>query len=256
MTAHLEPIDKRKVVLVTTTFTTTMQDPRVLLALETCREAKSAGYQLIVVDGSPCSRFKIALRETGVTVIEQTEPGMGSSRRQCLRAGLDTGAKVVVWLEPEKCPWVPLLDRCIEPVLNGPFHVVIPRRYSLASYPQYQAWSEYQANWILGNITGRPDLDFYFGPRIMDREAAHVMSTYRPDATLVQGDNWEILFLPLLEYMRRGWNIGSVTVDYVHPPEQLTEDDEKMRTKRDKQRNDLVTAMHREAQRLGIQGLK
>jgi hypothetical protein len=49
--------------------------------------------------------------------------------------------------------------------------------------------------------------------------------------------------------------VKSVVVDYVHPKEQLVEDDDTMRAKRDKQRIDLVTAMMQEAKRLNFKGL-
>ncbi len=83
----------------------------------------------------------------------------------------------------------------------------------------------------------------------MNRQAAMIMAEYQP---IHYGDNWEILFIPLLRFMAGGIPIDSVIVDYVHPVEQLIEDDESMRSKRDKQRIDLVSAMQREAVRLGL----
>ncbi len=238
-----------RIVLVTTTFSKSVEDVRAQLALKTCRAARDNNYRIIVVDGSPCEEFKQALRETGATVIDQKKPGMGQSRRECFDAGLSTGADVIVWLEPEKYTLVPLLGPCVSPVLSGEVDVVIPRRRNLDGYPQYQHWSELRANWELGNITKRFDIDFYIGPRIMNRQATMIMAEYQP---IHYGDNWEILFIPLLWFLTGGVSIDSVIVDYVHPAEQLIEDDESMRSKRDKQRIDLVSAMQREAVRLGL----
>ena len=103
-----------RVVLVTTTFSPSIDDMRGRLALKTCHMARECDYSIIVVDGSPSQEFKQALRETGATVIDQKEFGMGASRRETLNAGVAYDAEVVVWLEPEKHPLVPLLDVCIE----------------------------------------------------------------------------------------------------------------------------------------------
>ncbi|HRH22394.1 MAG TPA: hypothetical protein PLB51_00175 [Candidatus Paceibacterota bacterium] len=238
-----------RIVLVTTTFIKSVDEVRAQLALKTCRTARDNDYPIIVIDGSPCEEFKQALRETGATVIDQEKPGMGQSRRECFNAGLATEAEVLVWLEPEKYTLVPLLGPCIARVMRGATDVVIPRRRNLDGYPQYQHWSELRANWELGNITKRFDIDFYIGPRIMNRQAAMIMAAYQP---IHYGDNWEILFIPLLWFLTGGVAIDSVIVDYVHPVEQLIEDDESMRSKRDKQRTDIVSAMQREAVRLGL----
>ncbi len=240
-----------KVVLVTTTFSTSLTDIRAKLALRTCREAAKHDYHIIVVDNSLCGEFKETLRATGAEVLPQQNPGMGNSRRECLRAGLNTGAEVIVWLEPEKYPLVSLLEPCIEPI-GELADVVVPRRRNLENYPKYQQWTEFSANWELGNITGRPDLDLFSGPRIMSRKAAEMMAEYQGE----RGDNWEILFIPVLWYLQTGMRVKSVVVNYVHPIEQRSEDDELMRHKRDQQRHNLVSAMAAEAALLSnISGL-
>jgi hypothetical protein len=248
---------KSKVVLVTTTCSQSVNEMRAKLAIKTCWAARDNGYKIIVVDNSPSLDFKEALREAEAEVIDQKLPGMGQSRRECIYAGLNTEAEIIVWLEPEKYTLVPLLEPCIYPVLCGEASVVIPRRRNLDSYPQYQQWSEYAGNWSLGNITGRPDLDFYNGPRVMSRNTASILMSYNANflSKHSYGDNWEILFIPILWLLKCGPVVKSVTVDYIHPIEQLVEDDEIMRAKRDKQRRDLISTVALEAKRLGIKGL-
>lgn len=244
---------KNDVVLVTTTFSMSMDDIRVSLALKTCRAAREHGYKMIVVDGSPCEEFKAALRETGAQVLDQQEPGMGQSRRECMKAGLASDAQVLVWLEPEKYPLVSLLASCIQPVVDGEAKLVIPRRESLASYPRFQQWSEELGNLILGKITRRPDLDFYSGPRIMDRETAGIMSKYDGTALgqKMYGDSWHILFIPVLWFLHDGFLVKSVTVPYEHPPEQTAaEATHEWNLKREKQLRELVEDMMSEDQRL------
>ncbi len=240
--------------LVTTTFSPSLSDMRGQLALKTCRAARDCGYTIIVVDGSPSQEFKAALRETGAAVIDQKMPGMGQSRRECINAGVDSAADVIVWLEPEKHPIVSLLDACIEPVISGKADVVIPSRNTFTNYPKYQAESESRGNAAMGELIGRSDLDFYIGPRVLSYDAAREMAFYdgKIGDEQVYGDKWEILFIPLLWFVDWGWKIASVPVDYIHPIEQFVEDDDMMRKKRDEQREILVSAMTAEAKRLKL----
>jgi hypothetical protein len=229
---------------------------RAKLAIKTCQAATDHGYTIVVVDGSPSSEFKAALRGAGAIVCDQIQSGMGASRREALRAGLDfmVDASVVVWLEPEKYPIVPLLEDSIGVVINERAEVVIPYRLTFTNYPAYQAESEVKANAEIAMFTGRRDLDYYIGPRIMTRRAAELMAEYdgKIAGQQVYGDKWEILFIPLLWFMAKGWWIDSFAVDYIHPIEQLVEDDDAMRAKRDEQRKVIVGAMRQEAVRLRL----
>lgn len=243
---------REDVVLVTTTFSKTLDDVRAQLALKTCRSARENGYPIIVVDGSPCQEFKTALRETGATVINQQKPGMGQSRREAFRAGCATGAKCITWIEPEKYTIVHLLQESVNLILEGKADMVIPRRQNLDNYPHYQQWSEYVGNWKISNITGRHDLDLYIGPRVLSRNTTALMELYEPEGIdKTYGDNWEILFIPVLWALNMGWRVSSVLVDYIHPDEQKSEDGPDMMAKRDTQRHELIRVMEKEAVRIG-----
>ncbi len=236
-------------VLVTTTFSKSAEDLRFQLALKTCGAARKAGYPLIIVDGSPDERLRDLLRVCGATVYKQEEPGMGASRREALQAGLATEADVIVWLEPEKYPFVPLLKPCIDMVRAG-IDIVVPSRKSLESYPMYQELSELRTNRELGRITGSHDLDLMFGPRVMSRTGAELLLSYTGQAG---GDNWELTFIPILWVLKRHlMSVNSVVVDYVPPPEQTAAEqgDEEMNKKRDTQRHTLVNGMQRAAEYL------
>lgn len=242
-------------VLITATHYKSPQDLRFQLALTTCLAANKAGYSLIVVDGSTDPSIKKELRHAGATVYEQTEPGMGASRRQAIRVALDTfNAQELAWIEPEKYPLVPLLTPCFELVESGIYDVVLPTRESLESYPKYQELSELRANRAIGLMTGRPDLDFYFGVRVMNRHGAQLFLSYDGHA----GDEWHLFFLPLVSAIaKKSHRIGQRRVAYIHPPEQTAaeEGDEMMDRKRDRQREVLVSALRDEAERQSLVGL-
>lgn len=237
-----------RAVLVTTTFFKPPQDLRFGLAVKTVDAARACGYPIVVVDGSPDPQIREILTQHGALVIEQTEAGMGKSRRQAIGAGIDQyrDADVIVWLEPEKHTLVGLLGPCIQPVADGTFDLVIPYRKSLESYPPYQAVSERLANAALAALTGRPDLDLYIGPRVMSRAVAeqHFLGY---DGKY--SDQWESIFIPVLKALKTGERVGSVEVDYVHPPEQTAAEtgDVEMDGKRDRQRTLIVANMARAA---------
>lgn len=243
--------------LVTTTFfpkkPTDVERVRATLTVSTVKEASRLGYQIIIVDGSPDTNFKEELRALGATVITQIGSGMGASRREAIHAGLLTQKPVVVWLEPEKWPMVVELEKCITDVIEGRADVVIPFRKTFTNYPDYQRRSEVQGNAEIAHITGRYDLDYFVGPRVMNRRAAIIMATYDSNAAAKVGigDKWEILFVPIIEFFHNGMKVTGVFVDYVHPSEQSVEDDAYMRSKRDEQRKCLVGAIAITAKILG-----
>src|SRR3989344_5664288 len=151
--------------------------------------------------------------------------------------------EAIGWVEPEKHTLIQHIPTLMGPVITDQCDMVIPQRISLETYPAYQRDSELEANRELASITGRPDLDLMSGPRFMNRKAAEIMAAYDGE----YGNNWEILFVPVLHMLKAGLRITSVPVPYEHPEEQRAEDDEAMRRKRDIQREVLVAAMKKAA---------
>ncbi len=241
---------KPKTVLVTTTFSKSVEELRSQLALNTVRATREAGHDIIVVDGSLDQKFKDALSGAGAIVHEQKEKGMGSSRRQCIQAGLDAGAECIIWLEPEKYPFVPFVPDLVKKLRTSVPHLIVPRRRNLDGYPPYQHFSELRLNHELGNITGRPDLDLSIGPRVFNRLAANYFLDYKGE----RGDQWESIFIPVLRALYDGVLIESFIVGYVHPPEQTAAEleDEEMNHRRDLQRKSLIRAMSEEKEFLGF----
>ncbi|MEN9524563.1 MAG: hypothetical protein RL536_632 [Candidatus Parcubacteria bacterium] len=240
-----------KICLVTTTFYQNVSDVRFGLALKTCQAAREAGYQIHIVDGSSNPEISSLLRQAGANVEAEKVKGMGASRRQCFKMGLDSGADVIVWLEPEKGPFVPLIGPCVEMV--GECDIVFPGRMDLVSYPRYQQLSEHRAMWKIGWLTSRPDIDWMFGPRVLSRKGAELLMSYDGSC----GDTWHILVIPVLWALMNGVKVGSKLVNYIHPAEQTAaeEGDEEMDRKRDHQRKVLEEAVETEMMLLRQQQL-
>lgn len=242
--------------IVGTTFSKTTDDLRFQLNCETVKNAVALGFQVYVVDGSPIKEIGEALAARGAIVFPQREPGMGRSRSQCLNEGLDLGFDIICWTELEKTDMPNHLAGCITPVEWNDYDMIVPRRDNLETYPDYQHWSELRANWEIGHITGRPDLDLMVGTRIMNRRAAIRMANYQGEPGKF-GDDWQILFHPVLDMIaNREFRVGSVTVPYRHPAKQTAaETGETWNRKRDKQRLDLVNEMRLRATLLKWKGL-
>lgn len=229
-------------VRVVTTTLAEIDDPRVGFAVRTIKAVRElTGQQLIIVDGSK-PLTKGVFESAGAEVHDQV-PGstMGASRRQAIQLGLDAGAQVIVWLEPEKYPMVPFLPQLVAPVLSDDFHLVIPRRRSLQSYPAYQMAKELEGNWQAASMTGRPDLDLWSGPRIMNRRVAEIFTAYKGQYR----DRWESIFVPAVWALLMDFRVGSVEVDYVHPFEQAMQEDgsPEFNRKRDVQLEDILAAI-------------
>ncbi len=240
---------KLKAVVATTTFNKSTEELCSKLALKTVKAATYAGYDIVVVDGSPDKKMREALEIAGAIVHEQKERGMAASRRQALAAAFDLGADVAIWLEPEKYPLIPFIASILPLMKTDEPHIIVPCRKSFDGYPPYQALSEVRLNQELGRIIGRSDLDLSFGPRFINKKAAHYFLDYRDE----RGNKWESIFIPVIRALHDGVEVGVPTVDYVHPPEQTKEEieNEEMNKKRDVQREDLIKAMSNEVATLG-----
>ncbi len=148
--------------------------------IDMAKEARRRGYQMVVVDGngqyaSP-EAFRDELRNLGVKVIEQTEPGMAASRRQDIKAGSELpDAKVVVWSEEKPSL---LEDNDPEtlagPIIRGEAEIIIYNRgkEGMASYNPGQAKWENKANEIWNKVLKAQGLteegewfDAWSGPR-------------------------------------------------------------------------------------------
>lgn len=233
--------------IATTTFYTSPDDLRFKLATKFVKEAVKAGHEVVIVDGSPLPEIGEQLRNLGASVCAQREKGMGPGRREALRLASDSD--VIAWVEPEKHPLVPFLEVLAEKVRAGA-DMVIPRRRSLGSYPKYQEISEHKGNWEAGSMTGRPELDLWFGPRVMNLKGLSHFLAYDG----LYEDRWDSIFIPVMWAIADGSRVVSHTVDYVHPAEQTAaeEGDATMDKKRDVQLESLLQAIGAECSKLGL----
>lgn len=234
--------------IATTTLYERSDEVRFPLALDMFKKARDWGYKVFVVDSSPDHWVREAFEDFGVIFLPATGSTMGSKVRQSIMAALKKD-RVIVRMEPEKAPLVPLLGEAISIMNEGKTDLIIPRRNNLDSYPLYQQVCELRGNWQAGTFTGRPDLDLWFGPRIMNRRGAELFLEYPGD----HGDHWDSIFAPIPPAIDR-YKVRSIPVDYQHPPSQTAAEtgDEAMNRKRDQQLRELVDVIRFECGKLGL----
>jgi hypothetical protein len=232
------------------------------LAIETLRQAKEKGYQLMIVDGGSSESFKNHLKGLGVDVHNQMEGGMSASRRQTFKeAAILPGVEVICWIEPEKVSMIENINKAAKPIIEGDADIVIPARTaeSFKTYPEQQVISEQKLNRLFSTIlrlTGlwpknSPDMDSSFGPRIFknDPEILNIFTCQfklKENSRLAQAvkpDNYSnAIFFPIMLALERKLRVVSSPVDYVHPKIQTEYEtgNAEYERKRIDQKNDIV----------------
>lgn len=202
---------------------------RAELSKKTIKLARKLGYEIVVVDGGSPDKLLREFGNCGAKLHLQKTKGFGNSRREAIWYASNLGKDVIVWMEPEKAPYIPEIAKTVRPIVNGSADMVVPKRKSLKSYPSMQQSLERAGNLLWEKLTGL-DLDVCFGPKAWRRE----LSSYFLDYGGEYGDAWGIIFIPVMDAISDGKRVISVEVDYTHPPEQtkVEEDDLEFHLKR------------------------
>ena len=203
----------------------------------------------MVVDGvgefaSPHS-FRDELKNRGVKVLEQEEPGMAASRRQVIRAGSELpGVKFLVWSE-EKPSLLEdnTLEVLVGPIARNEADIVIYDRgeKGMASYNKEQTDWEIRNNQTLDAILVAEGLkpkrsvvlDMTSGPRairnepkitnlfmqvyqfgkVTDESRARAVEMHKR----INPERWSnSLFLPVIAAFHKGYRVASQPITYVH----------------------------------------
>jgi glycosyltransferase involved in cell wall biosynthesis len=210
--------DAEKIVLVTSTRyrSDSLSDTiRSELALSLVKQAKELNYSVIIVDDNSPEPLIKEFQTNNAQVYQQERKGMGNARRQAFSLAYDSGKEVIVWLEPEKDSFVRHIGKCAKPILKGNAGVVIPRRKSLDSYPEFQRISETEGNNFFKEIT-QASFDVFFGPRLFQRKLSHYFINY--DGRY--GDLWESINIPIVEMVFKKERIREIIVDFEYPSQQ------------------------------------
>jgi hypothetical protein len=240
------------IAVATATFYRDPADVRVTMALETFEALVAAGHPVVCVDGGSPTKIVQQFIDLGVIVLPEGGRSMGAGRRLALaQAGHMAGPDgVVVWMEPEKLPFVQFLSEVAEPIFAGLADLVIPKRSSMHTYPHEQQHAEALGNATVYNLTGR-HWDFWFGPKVMNQRALQLFLDYEGK----YGDKWDAIMIPSLRAIASSdYRVRSVEVNYLHPKGQTEQEEgnNNFVMHRVGQLANIVPAITQEAVELGI----
>lgn len=220
------------IALVTTTFYKEETELRCQLAFDMAKTAQEAGYTLVVVDDSPNPSIREKLKAFGAKVFPQLHRGMGPPRREVyfhatevLKSLGSSEKRIIIWLEPEKGNLIRFIPDIVKPILNREVDVVVPQRTerSWESYPSFQHKSESQGNQSVATLSGRDDLDVFFGPVASTTDAANLVIKSDPKSQEIE-DKYVPQYLAAMA-LQKGLTVGSVKVDFIYSPEQKNEEE-------------------------------
>lgn len=156
--------------------------------------------------------------QAGVQTLQMESLSVGITRRAALSAALalvpERGPSAVVWTEPEKVEVGKFLDAITRPVLDGAVDVVIPRRAHMLSYPSWQVSWEQTGNAMSSRVLGE-ELDYFFGPRVLNKKAATYFLQYPGQQEV--SDAWDSVYSPLVDCKLAGLKFGEVVIDFNYP---------------------------------------
>lgn len=211
------------------TFYPNLQDVRLQLGLDACRQAKNHGVPLLLIDASPPD-VKAALLEAGATaVIPQTFKGRkGAALRECIhvaRSVLDDDG-VIAFQELEKVDMIAQQRSVAQELWRSGLDVIVPKRADdafKATYPIEQYHQEKFANLYLDSLgvaAGLPDgIDWTMGPvALRATMAKHWLND--------DGELWDAQIVPYVRAARwHGAKVGSIELEYHHPPSMKAEEE-------------------------------
>jgi len=230
------------IVIATSTFYPAKKDKiRIALSKKTFQKARSLGYLIVAVDGGSPKTLTSEYEKLGARVFCQEKPGMGNGRRQAISLATEMSNNIVVWMEPEKAPFVSQIESLSSLLEKQAAGIVIPKRKSLSSYPFVQQQTEMLGNLFWKELT-QSDLDVYFGPRVWKKEISEYFLKYNGE----YGDLWDSTFIPIMNAIAEGKKVISGEIDYKHPPEQAEQEKNNLPfwEKRFEQLDKLSTNIH------------
>lgn len=178
---------REDIAIATATFYKNVNDARLPLAIKTIQNATAAGHIIVVVDESPdLNVSKLIEKETAIEVHRVCGwkfKGMANSRRHALELAAKK-AEIIVWMEPEKYPFVEFVLELAKVLIAQGADMLVPTRISVEGYPIIQQMFERINNALLELVAGQK-IDHCVGVRVMNRRAVKYILDYRSKV----GDN-------------------------------------------------------------------
>lgn len=236
--------NKNSVVVAITTFYPKPEGVRFNLALQTIRNAVTAGHAVVVVDSSPLE-VREELQQAGGRVFPQLHTGLGPAKRESFFHALEIcnqkNRVAVLACEAEKdlSQFIPQL---VAPLIKDEANVVVMNRTDEGwnSYPEFQRESERKGNAVFLRVTGL-ELDIFAGPVLFGTEASRCFLNQIPGK--IGFPDTYVQHLGIIAALAIGFSIKSVTVDFRYPIEQREEEEKSFNEIIHKKRIDQLTTL-------------
>ena len=216
----------KNVIIATTTFYSSLKEPRLDYCSKLINSAKNDGYRIFILDGSPEPEIDQYLKSLGAEVFKATSKGMGPSRRELFaEVRVSMPPDIILWTEPEK-DLVNIIPQLVEPIINDKADVSVMRRSqkSLDSYPKFQVGSEMQGNECFKEATGI-DADIFSGPIAFRKKLLPYYINFDHTRYGNRVPDTYIQHFATIEVARDMYRIASPEVDFIYPPEQKEEEE-------------------------------
>ncbi len=219
--SEIDRINKCVSMATTTLYNPSIESDRIRLKLaeKAMMDARKRGLEVACVDGGSPEEFLKNLRSYGVRVFMQEEKGMGNSRRQAIREAANIGKGIIALSEPEKLGYIQYISKTARPILENRADIVSPSRTSLSSYPLFQQYTETLGNMFWEKMTGIK-LDMWFGPQTFSKDC---LRYYLGETSLEKDNPFDYVnLIPILNALSEGRRVIRVDIDYEHPVEQTS----------------------------------
>ncbi|HEY7169857.1 MAG TPA: hypothetical protein VH417_03360 [Vicinamibacterales bacterium] len=192
--------------------------------LERALKCLADGRRVIAVaDGGSTPTFVDAIRTLpGTTIVPPDgDPGLLAQVKGSLRAALDTGARAILYTEPDKEEFFSgALDRFLRAgasIDNAGIVVAARSARSFATFPDTQRYTEGVINTLCGEYTGVPG-DYSYGPFLVDRRLVPHVLAIADDV----GWGWRPFVFAVAS--RLGLRVELIEGDYLCPAGQRVDD--------------------------------
>lgn len=211
------------------------------LALEFLTKATQKGYNVAVVDGNSSKSFKKELASfSNIKVVRRKGYKRSPSKRQAYKlAAAMEGVSVIIAAEAEKVSLINAAQEIAKPLVTNKADIVVPKREQALfkeTYPAYMYESEVEGNTLYneqlklyGFLTDRSEeLDMFFGPRAFRNDKKlvklfcskflfHIGNHTLPDQYFDPEELSNASFFPIVQALRKGLRVETVTVPFVYP---------------------------------------
>ena len=115
-------------------------------------------------------------------------------------------ARTIVYMEGDKCTFVPYIGKLIEPILQGKADLTLAVRSSagFSQFPKVQQFVERSINRYISKKTGI-HTDYLYGPRAFSPQIVSFFGEYKKN-------DWGIIMYPLIFAITKGYRLEPVII--------------------------------------------